>query len=132
MKNITLIAMEESTELLIESIVDAVESTDDRDMQFEKVKTVLIDNGIIEIEESANEENREGKKMWYLAACDCHGKCIGFLKKDRNISTDPDSEMESLMSFKEKKDTNEIAMQINLSHALLKDGCEYRVTPVKC
>ena len=36
------------------------------------------------------------------------------------------------MSFKEKKDTNEIAMQINLSHALLKDGCEYRVTPVKC
>ena len=38
MKNITLIAMEESMELLIESIVDAVESTDDRDMQFEKVK----------------------------------------------------------------------------------------------
>lgn len=79
-----------------------------------------------------SKENREGKKMWYLAACDCHGKCIGFLKKDRNISTDPDSEMESLMSFKEKKDTNEIAMQINLSHALLKDGYEYRVTPVKC
>jgi len=63
MKNITLIAMEESMELLIESIVDAVESTDDRDMQFEKVKTVLIDNGIIEIEESANEENREGKNV---------------------------------------------------------------------
>ena len=56
MKNITLIAMEESMELLIESIVDAVESTDDRYMQFEKVKTVLIDNGIIEIEESANEK----------------------------------------------------------------------------
>lgn len=56
MKNITLIAMEESMELLIESIVDAVESTDDRDMQFEKVKTILIDNGIIEIEESANEK----------------------------------------------------------------------------
>lgn len=63
MKNITLIAMEESMELLIESIVDAVESTDDRDMQFEKVKTALIDNGIIEIEESANEENREGKNV---------------------------------------------------------------------
>lgn len=63
MKNITLIAMEESMELLIESIVDAVESTDDRDMQFEKVKTVLIDNGIIEIEESANEENREEKNV---------------------------------------------------------------------
>ena len=63
MKNITLIAMEESMELLIESIVDAVESTDDRDMQFEKVKTVHIDNGIIEIDESANEENREGKNV---------------------------------------------------------------------
>lgn len=68
MKNITLIAMEESMELLIESIVDAVESTDDRDMQFEKVKTVLIDNGIIEIEESANEENREGKKNVVLSS----------------------------------------------------------------
>ena len=63
MKNITLIAMEESMELLIESIMDAVESTDDRDMQFEKVKTVLIDNGIIEIEESTNEENREEKNV---------------------------------------------------------------------
>ena len=68
MKNITLIAMEESMELLIESIVDAVESTDDRDMQFEKVKTVLIDNGIIEIEESANEENREEKKNVVLSS----------------------------------------------------------------
>ena len=70
--------------------------------------------------------------MWYLAACDGTRKCIGFLKKDRTISSDPDSEMEKLMSFKRKKDTNEIVMQINLSHALLKDGCEYRVTPVKC
>ena len=41
----------ESMELLINSIVSAVESTDDREMQFEKVKTVLIDNGIVEIEE---------------------------------------------------------------------------------
>ena len=39
----------ESMELLIESIVDAVETTEDRDMQFEKVKTILEDNGIIEI-----------------------------------------------------------------------------------
>ena len=39
----------ESMELLIESIVDAVESTDDRDMQFELVKTILEDNGIVEI-----------------------------------------------------------------------------------
>ena len=46
----------ESMELLIESIVDAVESTDDRDMQFEKVKAVLTDNGIVEIEERIDEE----------------------------------------------------------------------------
>ena len=41
----------ENMELLIESIVDAVESTDDRDMQFELVKTILEDNGIVEIKE---------------------------------------------------------------------------------
>ena len=39
----------ESMDLLVESIVDAVETTEDRDMQFEKVKTILEDNGIIEI-----------------------------------------------------------------------------------
>lgn len=41
----------ESMELLIESIVDSVESTDDRDIQFELVKTILEDNGIVEIKE---------------------------------------------------------------------------------
>lgn len=41
----------ESMELLIESIIDAVEFTDDRDMQFKLVKTILEDNGIIEIKE---------------------------------------------------------------------------------
>ena len=41
----------ESMELLIEEIVDAVESTDDRDMQFEMVRTILIDNGIEEVEQ---------------------------------------------------------------------------------
>lgn len=41
----------ESMELLIETIVDAVESTDDRDEQFEMVRTILIDNGIEEIED---------------------------------------------------------------------------------
>ena len=41
----------ESMELLIESIVDAVESTYDRDVQFELVKAVLANNGIVEIEE---------------------------------------------------------------------------------
>ena len=52
----------ESMELLVESIVDAVESTDDRDMQFEKVKTVLTDNGIVEIEENTNEETKNEEK----------------------------------------------------------------------
>ena len=41
----------ESMELLIEEIVDAVESTDDRDEQFEMVRTILIDNGIVEIDD---------------------------------------------------------------------------------
>ena len=41
----------ESIELLIEEIVDAVESTDDRDEQFEAVKVVLEVNGIYEMEE---------------------------------------------------------------------------------
>lgn len=41
----------ESMDLLVESIVDAVESTEDRDMQFELVKTILSDNGIVEIKE---------------------------------------------------------------------------------
>ena len=41
----------ESMELLIEQIVDAVETTDDRDTQFAMVRTILIDNGIEEIED---------------------------------------------------------------------------------
>ena len=41
----------ESMELLVETIIDAVESTDDRDKQFEMVKTVLTDNGIEEIKD---------------------------------------------------------------------------------
>lgn len=41
----------ESMELLIESIVDAVESTENRDKQFELVKTILEDNGIMEIKD---------------------------------------------------------------------------------
>ena len=34
-----------------ESIVDAVESTENRDEQFELVKTILEDNGIMEIKD---------------------------------------------------------------------------------
>ena len=71
--------------------------------------------------------------MYYLACCDDEGKCIGFLRNDKTMSTDPDNEMEKLMSFKKKADTNEICMQINLSHGLFPNGMRYdfRVTPVK-
>ena len=41
----------ESMELLVEQIVDAVESSEDRDVQFDMVRTILIDNGITEIED---------------------------------------------------------------------------------
>nr|DAN90648.1 MAG TPA: hypothetical protein [Bacteriophage sp.] len=40
-----------SMDLLVESIIDAVESTDDRDLQFELIKTILSDNGIVEIKD---------------------------------------------------------------------------------
>ena len=38
----------ESIEALIEEIIDAVEMTEDRDQQFELVRTVLESQGIIE------------------------------------------------------------------------------------
>lgn len=68
---------------------------------------------------------------WYLACCDNDGRCFGFLRKDRTVSTNPDAELGKLMSFKRKADTNEIIMQINLSHMLLPNGSAYRVTAVK-
>lgn len=69
--------------------------------------------------------------MFYLAVCDDEGICYGFLKKDNSISFDPDNEMDSLISFKRKKDASEKVMQINLSHMLLPNGHTYRVTVVK-
>lgn len=69
--------------------------------------------------------------MYYLACCDDDGKCFGFLKYDKTVSTDPDNEMDKLMSFKRKKDTNELIMQINLSNMLLPNGYPFRVTAVK-
>lgn len=41
----------ESMELLLEEIVDAVEMTDDRDLQFELVKAVLEGQGIVSIKD---------------------------------------------------------------------------------
>lgn len=69
--------------------------------------------------------------MYYLAVCDSDGKCIGFLKNNMEISKNPDDELNELMSFKKKSDSNERVMQINLGHSLLPDGFPYRVTTVK-
>lgn len=70
--------------------------------------------------------------MYFLACCDNEGKCIGFLKRDKqSISTDPDRERNELLSFKRKQDTNEITMQINMSHLLLPNGYAFRVCAVR-
>ena len=69
--------------------------------------------------------------MYYLAVCDSDGKCIGFLKNSMEISKNPDNELNELMSFKKKSDSNEKVMQINLGHFLLPYGFPYRVPPVK-
>ena len=69
--------------------------------------------------------------MYYLACCDDKGKCFGFLRKDKTVSTDPDREKDQLMSFKKKVDSNETVMQINLSKLLMPNGYPYKVTPVK-
>ena len=50
-KNIYFRLTKESMELLIEELVDAVESTDERDEQFSAVKVILESNGIVEIED---------------------------------------------------------------------------------
>ena len=69
--------------------------------------------------------------MWYLACCDDTGACFGFLRKNKTVSTNPDNEMDDLMKFKKKADTNEICLQINLGHSLLPNGMNFRVCPVK-
>ena len=38
----------ESMDLLLDEIVDAIESTKDRDVQFDMVSKILKDNGIID------------------------------------------------------------------------------------
>lgn len=69
--------------------------------------------------------------MYYIACCDNTGRCFGFLKKDKTVSTNPDADKGNLMAFKRKKDTNEIILQNNLSHMLLPNGSPFRCTAVK-
>lgn len=40
---------EESMRLIADDILDAVESTDDREMKLNRIKWILEDNGIVEI-----------------------------------------------------------------------------------
>lgn len=44
--------IKESMEMLLEEIVDAVESSVDRDIQFDMVSAILVGNGIVEIIEN--------------------------------------------------------------------------------
>lgn len=75
--------------------------------------------------------------MWILACCNDEGNCFGFLSKDRTVITDiklledSDYVKKNILSYKTKKETNEICTQINLSHALLPNGFAFRVCPVK-
>ena len=68
---------------------------------------------------------------YYLACCDNDGRCFGYLKNDKTVSTDPDNEVDQLMAFKRKADTNEIVMQINMSHMLMPNGYPFRVVAVR-
>ena len=40
---------EESMKLIADDILDAVESTDDREMKINRIKWILEDNGIVEV-----------------------------------------------------------------------------------
>lgn len=40
---------EESMRLIVDDILDAVESTDDREMKINRIKWILEDNGIVEV-----------------------------------------------------------------------------------
>lgn len=75
--------------------------------------------------------------MYVLACCNEEGKCVGFLRNDKNCEMNEENinDMEwvnkNLMLFKKKGDANEICNQINLSNMLLPNGYPFRVTPVK-
>lgn len=69
--------------------------------------------------------------MYYLACCDDNGICIGFLKKDRRVSENPDRDKENLMCFTKKRDAHETINQINLSHLLMPNGYPFMVAVIK-
>lgn len=68
--------------------------------------------------------------MYYLAACNDDGVCVGFLRNDKTISTNPDAEVDSLMAFKRKTDANETILQTNLAKLLMPNQ-SYRLAVVR-
>lgn len=69
--------------------------------------------------------------MYYLAACNNEGICIGYLRIDNTVSENPDDENGKLLCYKKKSEATKKAMQINLGHALLPNGANFRVAVVK-
>lgn len=69
--------------------------------------------------------------MYYIACCGNDGKCFGFLRNDKTVSENPDSEIDKLMKFKKKEDANELILQWNIGHILLPNGSNFRITAVK-
>lgn len=73
------------------------------------------------------------KYVYVLAACDDSGACIGFMRNDKTIESDPeklddmDFVQENLMVRNKKSDFDEVALQINLGHTLLPNGHPFRV-----
>lgn len=40
--------------------------------------------------------------MYYLAVCENDGSCIGYLRTDNTVSKKPDQEIDKLICFKKK------------------------------
>ena len=57
---------EESVELLLDEIIDAVESNSTREMQFEEIRNILVSQGIIvtDREKIQQDQKKGGKKIF--------------------------------------------------------------------
>ena len=71
------------------------------------------------------------KYRYYIACCDNDGKCMGYLKNDDSVSSDPEKDLNELMNFDTKTDANTKVMQMNLGRLLLPNGAPYRAVAVR-
>ena len=71
------------------------------------------------------------KYRYYIACCDDNGKCIGYLKNDDSVSSDPDKDIDELMCFDTKPAASEKVMKANLSRLLMPSGIPYRTVAVR-